>query len=102
MINFKTEEEKSFVMFYVKKIGDDLTRTLFEKMSVSNSEEAIHLSNFFWDMVDAAIQDEKNNIKGEWDTSAEFITEKVMYAISGYLEKNGYETEWDQVSDFRN
>ncbi len=102
MINFKTDEEKSFVEFYSKKLGNDLTNSILGGLPVTSTEEAVHLSNFFWDMVDAAIQDEKSGVETPWDQSAELLTEKVMYSISGYLEKIGYESEWDQVSDARN
>jgi len=102
MINFKTEEEKMFVGFYAKKIGDELSQSIIERLVVSSSNEADHLSSFFWDMVDAAIQDEKNGIDTPWDQGSEYLSEKVMYAISAYLEKSGYEKVWEEVSDSRN
>lgn len=102
MINFKTDEEKLFVQFYADKIGNELINTIVGSLSVRNSDEAIQLSHFFWDMVDAAIQDEKSKAETPWGQSSEFIAEKVMLAISGYLERAGYETEWGKVSDIRN
>ncbi len=53
----------------------------------------------FWKMVDASIEDEENKTKLPWVEGAEFWNEKLMYSFSGYLERSGYESEWDEVSD---
>lgn len=102
MINLKTKEQEIFVSFYLDKVGDSLSKSIWSRLSVNSSEEATHLSNFFWDMVDAAIQDEKGGLQTAWDHSSEFLSEKIMYAVSGYLESTGYEEEWEKVSDLRN
>ena len=50
-------------------------------------------------MVDAAIEDEKNKVESPWLKSGQFLTEKLLQSISGYLTNAGYEKEWEEVSD---
>jgi len=99
MINYKTETEREFTFHYAEKLDDPLALEILKRGEVKDAAEARHLSKFFWAMVDASIQDFNNGIALPWDESAEFISEKVMYAISGYLERAGYEEHWDAVSD---
>lgn len=102
MIEFQTEEVKDFALFYAHKMTNKKALEIISKLEVTNSDEATEISNFFWDLIDKAAIEQDPNIIGRWDHGQEFLSEKLMYAISGYLEKAGYETEWDQVSDTRN
>ena len=33
-----------------------------------------------------------------WVEDVEFWNEKLMYSFSGYLERSGFESEWDEFS----
>ena len=99
MLTYKFEEELLFAKHYAKKLQDETTYFILEKGLVSNSEEARHLSMFFWKMVDAAIADGQNKTLHTWGESNQFLTEKLLQSISGYLDNAGYEKEWEEVSD---
>lgn len=99
MIKYKSEEELEFAKHYASELNDELTTEILNNGQVKNKEEAIHLSRFFWKMIDASIEDTQNNIEFPWAESAEFLTEKIMYSISGYLERTGFGAEWGNISD---
>lgn len=86
-------------MYYAKKLNDDATIKILELGEVKNSNEATHLSEFFWKIVDASIEDEKQDTELPWREGAEFWNEKIMNSLSAYLERAGYEKEWDDVVD---
>jgi len=99
MIEFRFEEEYQYAVHYARKLSDAKALNILERRAVSDSEEAKHLSEFFWRMVDASIEDEKLDIDLPWSEGAEFWNEKIMNSVSGYLERSGYEKEWDEVLD---
>ena len=99
MLTYKYDEESQFAQFYAEKLNDKLALAILEAGGVKNSEEARHLSVFFWNMVDAAIEDEKNKIESPWAKSGQLWTEKLLQSISGYLNNAGYEKEWDKYAE---
>lgn len=99
MITYKFEEELQYATYYANKLKETKILELLEQGKVTNSSEATDLSEFFWKMVDASIEDEKQDIHLPWKEGAEFWNEKIMNTFSGYLEKVGYEKEWDDVFD---
>ena len=99
MLTYKFEEEFLFAKYYAEKLDDEKTSRILEKGFVSDAKEASHLSEFFWKAVDAAIADEKNKQSLPWNESNQFLTEKLLQSISGYLDRAGFEKEWDEVSD---
>lgn len=99
MIRFKFSEESEYITHYAKKLDDAAMLEILRRGEVHSAEEAVHLSQFFWRMVDASVEDEKNNVSLPWPEGAEFWNEKLMTSLSGYLERAGYEAQWDQVVD---
>jgi hypothetical protein len=99
VIVYKFEEELQFAKYYAEKMNDKAVLEILKKGSVSNSNEAKKLSEFFWNMVDSSIEDHLNRINLPWQESSEYWNEKLMYSFSGYLEKAGFENEWDEISD---
>ena len=99
MIKYRFPEELEFATYYANKLNDSLTVQILNSGKVNNSAEAIHLSQFFWKMVDAAVVDHQQKIDLPWPESSEFWCEKLMNSFSGYLDSVGYEKEWDEVSD---
>lgn len=57
------------------------------------------MSKFFWKMVDAAIEDEESQIELPWAEGGEFWHEKIMNSFSFYLERAGFENEWNEEVD---
>ncbi len=99
MITYKFDEELQYAVHYANKLNNDKVLKILERGEVKNSNEAASLSEFFWEMVDASIEDEKSEVDLPWIEGAEFWNEKIMNSISGYLERAGYEKEWDKVVD---
>lgn len=99
MIRYKFEEELEYLLYYANKSKNKEILKILTCGEVKSSGEAISLSEFFWNMVDLSIEDEKSGIELPWEEGAEFWNEKIMNSISGYLERAGYEKEWDEVSD---
>ena len=55
MIIYSYDEEKLMALFFADILNDSLTRKIIEAGLVANSHEAIHLSKFYWLMIDAAV-----------------------------------------------
>jgi hypothetical protein len=66
---------------------------------VSSSEEASHLSSFFWTFVELTIEDidKKNIILGE--LSLEKWTEIIFQTLRSHIISEGYSSEWEIESD---
>jgi hypothetical protein len=102
MIKYKSNDELVFAKYYANKLHDKLATKILETGSVKNAAEAIHLSVFFWKLVDSAIEDENNQTKLPWTEGSEFLSERLMYSLSGYLENAGYDNIWEEISEKHN
>ena len=99
MIKYKFPEEREYVLHYAKRMSDSTALGIFETGEVNSIEEAEYLSRFFWRMVDKSIEDEEQGMPPLHVESNEFWNEKLLYTISGYLEREGYEDVWSTISD---
>ena len=102
MIDYSYDEEKLTALYFADLLNDRLTRKIIEAGVVANRREAIHLSKFYWRMIDASIIFEKFKKTLPFEGSSEYWTEKLLYSLSGYLENAGYGNEWDAESDNAN
>lgn len=102
MIKYKFDEENQYIQYYANKLNDEKVLKILEAEEVKNADEATYLTEFFWRMVDASIEDEKSGVELPWVEGSEFWNEKLMYSISGYLERAGYELQWEEESDRHN
>ncbi len=100
-ITYKFSEELEFAKHYAEKLNDKITLSILDSGEVKNAKEARHLSSFFWNMVNKSIEDHNNKILLPWPEGSEFWNEKLMYSISGYLERVGFENEWEEISDLQ-
>ena len=98
-IIYKFPEEIEFAKHYAEKLNDEITLSILDAGEVKNSTEAKHLSMFFWNMVNKSVEDKNNKILLPWPEGGEFWSEKLLYSISGYLERAGFEDEWEEISD---
>jgi len=99
MIEYKFKEENEYLLHYAHKLKDDKALELIKAGIVNNSNDALYLSKFFWRMVDSSIEDEEAALALPWSEGAEFWNEKIMNTLSSYLDRAGYESEWDSVVD---
>lgn len=100
-IVYKFPEEIEFAKHYAEKLNDKITLSILGAGEVKNSAEAKHLSLFFWNMVNKSVEDKNNKILLPWPEGGEFWSEKLLYSISGYLERAGFENEWEEISDLQ-
>lgn len=96
MISYKYPEEKIVALAFADLLNDEIAKVILIRESVESCDEAIHLSKFFWRMVDLS---SKGNVQLPCEGSSEYWTEKLYNSIGGYLEKAGYSTEWDNEID---
>lgn len=96
MIQYAFEEEKKTALLLAELLNDSKALKIIKKDGVNSNEEARHLSQFFWRMVDITAQ---QNIDVPFDESAKYWVEKLYNTFGGYLEKAGYEAIWDEEVD---
>ncbi|CUS42475.1 MULTISPECIES: hypothetical protein [Thalassolituus] len=96
MIPYKHPQEKEMILRYVKLLDDSLAETIILRDSIESKEEAVHLAQFFWQMVDRSNIEDKES--GE---NSEYILEKIIITFMAYFNSSGYENEWDEVTDKR-
>jgi hypothetical protein len=96
MIEYTYSEEKIVALHFAKLLNDSLAASILEKGIVASSEEATHLSKFFWKMVDKSAE---GGVDLPCEGSSEYWTEKLLNSIGGYLERAGYEKEWETEVD---
>ena len=95
MIEWKSSAEKEMVIFYADLLNDEKTIKIIERNEILNKEEALHVAEFFWRMV------EKSNefqYKGD-PVECEFLLEKVINTLMAYFRRAGYESEWEAFAD---
>ncbi len=101
MLNF-TESAKNSQMLaihYAKKLGNDFAVDFMSsKVGISSPEEAETITRVFWEMVDLAIEDNEKEITVEGIEDIEFWMHKLFNKVSGYMTLNGYEDQWDKIT----
>jgi hypothetical protein len=95
MIEYKFPEEKEFILHYAKKLNQPLIEKIVNDGYVSSSQEASALAKFFWEMVDAIVEDKRSSIAVAGQTDLEAWNEYLFESIRAYLRNNGYAKEWD-------
>lgn len=96
MILYTLPQEKQTLLHYAALLQDDTAKRIVEDGVIRNSEEAIHLANFFWEMVDTS-----NDQDQQTGNSSEYILEKTIITLMAYFRASGYEAEWEKVVDER-
>lgn len=94
MIQYNLPQEKETILHYADALNDDFTKEIVDRGLLQSKEEAEHLANFFWKMVDASNSEDKKT--GE---SSEYILEKIIITFMAYFRSSGYEEEWERISD---
>ena len=97
MITFKFPEERTYLELFQAQLGSAAVKCLLEGNTIETSSQATEVAEFFWKMVDKSIELEKRGELDQFLEGAEFWNEKLMYSISGYLERIGFENEWEEV-----
>lgn len=95
MINWKLNEEKEMVIYYANLLNDNETTKIIEHGEITNKEDALHVAEFFWKMVEKSNEVQYKNSPDECD----FLLEKVINTLMAYFRNSGYEDEWEKFAD---
>jgi nitric oxide reductase large subunit len=95
MISWKLREEKEIVLYYAKLLNDDETIKIMDRNQILNKQEALHVAEFFWAMVEKSNEVQYNNDVA----NCEFLLEKVINTLMAYFRDAGYESEWQTFAD---
>ena len=95
MIPWKLPEEKEMVFFYADLLNDEETRKIIEQNEITNKQEALHIAEFFWGMVEKSNEFQYQNNA----TKCEFLLEKAINTLMAYFRRAGYEAEWEAFAD---
>ena len=68
-------------------------------MPVTSGEEALALSRFFWQMVEASTEDHAVELVVSGEINLQYWTRRSMIIISNYLIDKGYQEQWENVFD---
>jgi len=101
MILYRFPEEKEFIEFFAKRIGEPSKITLLDGDAPLTEKNAEELSHFFWKMIDAAVELEAKE-DSPWPEGCEFWNEKVMYSLMACLKQSGYSDVWNRVLKSQN
>lgn len=96
MIKYKYDEEKIVALYLADAMGDQLAKNIIQNGEVANADEATHLSKFFWAMVNKSAE---GGVELPCEGGSEYWTEKLYNSIGGYLERAGYEDQWNDEID---
>jgi hypothetical protein len=99
LIRYKYPEEKHILIHYATEFDDQITLSIIEKGEAGNSSEAIHLSTFFWRMVDQTVIDSHDNKSVAGQTNLGDWCEDIMQTLRYYFIASGFLNEWDMESD---
>ncbi len=102
MLDFTGNDGKAklVAIHYAEEFNNEIVlEILTQPRGVKNREEAITLSLFFWQVLDATARDHENGKVVLDEANLQYWVERLMNIIGGYLKKSGYEAEWDKVCD---
>lgn len=95
MIEYRYPEEKIVAQYFAEVLQDTKAGEIIQRGTVTSAEEATHLSQFFWAMIEKSTQAVEIPCEG----SAEYWTEKLYNTLGGYLENAGYGQQWEEEID---
>lgn len=104
MLNYNeaSNPAKILAIHYSNRVGDaDLISFMAGQSGISSKEIALRISEGFWQMTDLAADDYIENKQIEGIDDIEFWMHKLFNKVYGYVNKNGFQDEWDRASDQR-
>ncbi len=99
MISYRYEKEQQIALYLAEALCDAEALSILRAGVVENSQQALHLAQFFWRAVDELVKCSESNTEICGETNLQEWSELLMATFRSYLRNNGYTEEWDKVSD---
>ncbi|MFP6843645.1 MAG: hypothetical protein VB958_00380 [Thalassolituus sp.] len=99
MIEFKYEKEKQIALYIANSLADQKALSILECGTVKNSDEALHLAQFYWRAVDELIKLSDSKIEICNESNLQEWSEHLFNTFRSYLKRSGYSAEWAQASE---
>lgn len=102
MLDFSGKDQKAqqVCLHYADKLSaKGLIDILSCKAPITSKEEAVALSKFFWDMLDASAGDRDDGVEVLGERDLQYWMERNMNIFRGYLYKIGFGEEWEKICD---
>lgn len=96
MIEYSYKEEEIVALHFASILNNTEVEKILNSGVVTSSEEATELSKFFWEMINKSAE---GIVDLPCEGSSQYWTEKLYNSLGGYLEKSGYEKEWNTEVD---
>lgn len=95
MIEYRFPEEKSVLLHYAEKMHSDLAREIILKGYAESRSEARALSEFYWSMVDMAVDEDGRGVPLLEAEGVAAWMEYIFHTLNSYFVSQGYVDEWD-------
>lgn len=100
MLQFNDDSEKAklALLHYAHRLNNPLVISLVtEAVEVKDLTEACSLVAFYWDMLDASIDDQPLGIDVLGDANLQGLMSELFNIFSDYLNSQNYANAWDAV-----
>ena len=105
MLNFSNQDRQAqtIAMHYAKRMSNQYALEVFLLTSdINTPAEAALITEFFWNMVDAAAEDEEQGSEIEGVIDLQYWMQRLMNILAGYMNKIGFGDKWVEISDSAN
>ena len=96
MTIFSFPEEATVLWHFCDLLGDKQSAELIQCARLNSAEEARHLSQLFWKMIDYSAN---NKVSLPVEGGSEFWLEKIYNSLGGFIEQQGYGDIWQEEVD---
>ena len=100
-MHYYQDTDRVVALHYAKKLGDMDAQKIIEVGSIGSPYEAKILSNFYWAMVKASVED-RDNCGFEPFENMDASLEGLHNTFSICIGNAGYEDVWDAIVDEQN
>ena len=100
--NEASAQARALAIHYATLVGGrELIDFMSGRSDVASKEVAAGLIEGFWKMTDLAIEDFQQGEQVEGITDIEFWMHKLFNKVYGYMTKNGFQEQWDEIAGQR-
>ena len=101
MLEFSKDEKNSQILaiHYAQKLNNSLfLNFVSSKTDIASKEEAVSVTEAFWEMTDLAAEDTQKDAVVEGIVDLEFWLQKLFSIVRGHLFTCGYKEAWTETT----